>query len=450
MQQQLRAAKAKLHEQATIIEFQAVEVRTDFLTRLANRRAFDDELARRCSEFERYGTPFSLMLIDLDDFKKTNDEHGHQAGDEVLRGVAAVLRRSRRDSDIVARFGGEEFGVIVPQTTVNDALAHADRLRRAIAGAVFRFGERHLSVTASIGVAQLRPDEEPSVLVRRVDEALYASKNAGKNTVHWHDGQAVHPIRGPRGFVAASEKEKRGDVPFVSRDDCERQCQKPVPARNDVGGPRADESQLQAAQPENVLPARSTQERVSQSGVEDRLGLDPTKPAGGARICDRTTLCVDVRNRLSEWKRGGEVFWLMLLDIDDQLAREQRQRITNATLDTIAFGLRLVVRETDLVARYSPSCFAFVFPGAQFNDVVRIADRLRRVVSQSGSPRGCGPRQLTATLVLAEPSSDDDLIGLLRRAEDAVHRAKNAGRDTAYCCGGQLLEAVPAPADVGP
>ena len=92
------------------------ETRTDALTLLANRRAFDDELAKRCAEFRRQGRTFSLTIVDVDRFKNFNDTYGHRAGDEVLRNVAKVLRRKMRETDIVARYGGEEFAIIHPGT----------------------------------------------------------------------------------------------------------------------------------------------------------------------------------------------------------------------------------------------------------------------------------------------------------------------------------------------
>lgn len=112
MQQQLSSAEEKLEER--LAETHAVEARTDVLTGLANRRALDDKLARRHAEFRRTGQPLSLVLADVDQFKHFNDTHGHQAGDEVLRRVAAVLQRSAREMDLVARYGGEEFAVVLP------------------------------------------------------------------------------------------------------------------------------------------------------------------------------------------------------------------------------------------------------------------------------------------------------------------------------------------------
>ena len=121
MQEKLASTEDKLRDQAQQIQVHAAEARTDALTLLANRRAFDDELARRIAEFRRHRRTFSLIMADVDRFKKFNDAHGHQTGDEVLRGVARLLRRKMREMDLVARYGGEEFAIILPGTNLDDA-----------------------------------------------------------------------------------------------------------------------------------------------------------------------------------------------------------------------------------------------------------------------------------------------------------------------------------------
>ena len=118
MHEKLATTENKLREQAQEIQTSAAEARTDALTLLVNRRAFDDELVRRCAEFRRTGHTFSLIMADVDHFKEINDAHGHQTGDEVLRGAAKMLRRKMREMDLVARYGGEEFAIILPGTNL--------------------------------------------------------------------------------------------------------------------------------------------------------------------------------------------------------------------------------------------------------------------------------------------------------------------------------------------
>ncbi|HTU27151.1 MAG TPA: GGDEF domain-containing protein, partial [Pirellulales bacterium] len=118
LQEQLATAEVKLQRQAAELETQTTVARTDPLTLLSNRRALDDEMNRRFAEWTRRKTIFSLIMIDVDHFKKLNDKHGHQAGDQVLRDVAATLGTTVREMDLAARYGGEEFAIILPSTPI--------------------------------------------------------------------------------------------------------------------------------------------------------------------------------------------------------------------------------------------------------------------------------------------------------------------------------------------
>jgi diguanylate cyclase len=188
LQTRLHEAEAALASQAEQLQAYLSQAHTDPLTGLPNRRAFDEELSRRHAEFCRKGTPLSIVLVDIDRFKAFNDDFGHLAGDEVLKAVANRLRDSHRDIDMVARFGGEEFAVILPDTTTETALLPAERARLAMATDVFTCEGSQVSVTISCGVAELQPGEREDSLLRRADEALYASKNAGRNCTHLHNG----------------------------------------------------------------------------------------------------------------------------------------------------------------------------------------------------------------------------------------------------------------------
>jgi diguanylate cyclase (GGDEF)-like protein len=157
---------------------------TDPLTGLANRRHFDDSLQRVLSETDRFGATTSLILVDIDHFKKVNDTYGHDAGDAVLRAVARTLAEGCRTVDVCARFGGEEMALLLPHTLPDGAFELADRLRRAIAERVVRHGTHEISVTASFGVAAY-PDCSRSRdgLFPAADKALYEAKRDGRNRV---------------------------------------------------------------------------------------------------------------------------------------------------------------------------------------------------------------------------------------------------------------------------
>lgn len=194
MQTRLSAAEQRLQEQAEQIEAHVVEARTDPLTRLPNRRAFEDELVRRIAEWQRHNTSFCLLMIDLDHFKRINDQWGHLAGDHVLRRVAEVLLHVRRPSDTVARIGGEEFTILLPATQAGDARKAAERFRAAVATERFSFEGEQLSMTVSVGATAVQSGDDPVALVQRADEALYAAKRAGRDCGFFHNGVTCQRI----------------------------------------------------------------------------------------------------------------------------------------------------------------------------------------------------------------------------------------------------------------
>jgi two-component system, cell cycle response regulator len=158
---------------------------TDDLTQLYNSRYLNQVLRREAKRASRSGRPLSLLFMDLDGFKGVNDVHGHLAGSRALVEAAAVIRGSARETDVAARFGGDEFSIILPDTGSEGAVAVADRVRERIAAHPFLAGNGlNLRLTASVGVATL-PDVAGSAeeLVRAADVAMYRIKQSGKNGV---------------------------------------------------------------------------------------------------------------------------------------------------------------------------------------------------------------------------------------------------------------------------
>ncbi|RYZ04032.1 MAG: GGDEF domain-containing protein [Myxococcales bacterium] len=157
---------------------------TDNLTQLKNRRELDKELAAECGRVRRHGRDLSLMLLDIDFFKRVNDAHGHPAGDAVLMKLGALLLARVREQDIPARIGGEELAVLMPETDLAGAVALAEELRAAIAAEAVEVGDASVRVTVSIGCAQYGPqDADPAAFFGRCDEKLYAAKSGGRNRV---------------------------------------------------------------------------------------------------------------------------------------------------------------------------------------------------------------------------------------------------------------------------
>jgi diguanylate cyclase (GGDEF)-like protein len=153
---------------------------TDALTGIANRRKFYEILDKELSRAQRYGTPFSLIMYDLDHFKQVNDAHGHAVGDEVLKGGVDIVRRNIRAADILARWGGEEFMILTPETAVRAAENMAEKLRAEFEA--HRFATAG-TVTASFGVTQFETSDDVLSLTKKVDEALYRAKAHGRNRV---------------------------------------------------------------------------------------------------------------------------------------------------------------------------------------------------------------------------------------------------------------------------
>ena len=156
----------------------------DALTELCNRRHFAELADKEIARARRHGRPLSLCILDVDLFKPINDRHGHIRGDEVLRQVAAVLRRHARSDDVAARIGGEEFALLLPECTAADAAMLADRLREAVARTMFAPGGEAQRITVSIGVAALAPHRDSrQALMAAADAALYRAKSEGRNRV---------------------------------------------------------------------------------------------------------------------------------------------------------------------------------------------------------------------------------------------------------------------------
>ena len=154
----------------------------DGLTNLLNRRAFDQALERAVSQAARAGQPLSLLMLDLDHFKKLNDTYGHAVGDIALQAAAAEIRLQVRGGDEAARYGGEEFAVILPDTDGPAAFRMAERLRKALSNRVIKISDQQIRITASCGVSATDLGyATPESLIHSADEALYASKETGRD-----------------------------------------------------------------------------------------------------------------------------------------------------------------------------------------------------------------------------------------------------------------------------
>jgi len=187
LQQSLKSSKEEINALQEKLVTIGRESLTDPLTSLANRKLFTEELDRAIRESkEDTNRPLSLLMCDIDHFKRFNDTYGHVVGDQMLRLFASVMKSEVRMQDTPARYGGEEFAVVLPDTAIQQAETVAEKLRRAIIERKIvkrSTGESLGKLTVSIGVAQFRPGDNAQTLIERADKCLYAAKNAGRNRV---------------------------------------------------------------------------------------------------------------------------------------------------------------------------------------------------------------------------------------------------------------------------
>lgn len=183
MQEKLAAVEAHSEQMSEQLQQERSRAITDLLTGLPNRQAWEERLELEYNRWLRYGHPLSVVVLDIDHFKRVNDSYGHKAGDRVLQLVAGALRERFRNTDFIARYGGEEFVVLLPDTSLQNAALVLNDVREHIAKLPFHFRAEPVSVTFSAGVTQFADDEHLEEAFERADQALYKAKDAGRNQV---------------------------------------------------------------------------------------------------------------------------------------------------------------------------------------------------------------------------------------------------------------------------
>ena len=176
-------AEARIHNLEAKLEQMSELVREDQLTGSLNRRGLDDVFERELARSERRSSPLCIAMLDLDDFKKINDHYGHTAGDEALIDLVRVIKETLRTMDVIARFGGEEFLIVLPDTPLAEAVQTITRLQRELTKQIFMHNHTRLLMNFSSGVALRAEKEDPQSMIKRADASLYAAKKAGKNRV---------------------------------------------------------------------------------------------------------------------------------------------------------------------------------------------------------------------------------------------------------------------------
>jgi len=188
------SAERKLKRELDLVESEAQELRrkvvevhrqaaTDSVTGLPNRMAYEERLLQEYARWKRFGETLCLLVWDIDDFKAINDRFGHQSGDKALRIIAQLLQKQLRETDFVARFGGEEFVMLLAGSSLQDTIAQANTIRNVVSESGFHSGGSKVSVTISCGIAEFKNKDTPDAVFSRADNALYEAKKSGKDRV---------------------------------------------------------------------------------------------------------------------------------------------------------------------------------------------------------------------------------------------------------------------------
>ena len=387
MRVQLDSAEERLHAQSRQIESQTLEARTDALTQVANRRAFDHELAQCIAELARDGKPASLLLMDVDHFKHFNDVHGHQAGDEVLRQVARVLRHCTTETELVARYGGEEFAIIFRGAPLMPVRHTAERIRVAVAATAIRFEGKELHVTVSAGLAELQSSEDEATFIQRVDEALYASKKDGRNCIHWSDGASNHRLR-----LEAAKQQQTGPP-------------------DDVSALLGEEWQCDS-------------DDAPDSPYQDANGF----------VAPRSAFLDDLIRRMAHFRRDGGPLALLLVQVDKfpQVRESHGDAAGALALRVTAQVINASMRDMDHVTRLASDTFALLLPGCRIGGAVQVGSRLRQQIAGCRLPRKAGIASMTASIGVVEAVPGDDMRRLLQRARNALQVAIDRGRNQCF------------------
>lgn len=182
-QKEVKEAEDRIKELEAKLAHMSELVREDQLTGSLNRRGLDDVFEREADRADRRGTPLCAAMLDLDNFKKLNDTHGHSAGDIALVHLVRIVKQTLRSIDVIARYGGEEFLIVMPETTLEEAAQAMSRVQRELTTHFFTSNDQRLFITFSAGVALRTPQETQDALIKRADKAMYEAKKSGKNRV---------------------------------------------------------------------------------------------------------------------------------------------------------------------------------------------------------------------------------------------------------------------------
>jgi diguanylate cyclase (GGDEF)-like protein len=327
----------------------------------------------RCiGEFKNSQRPAALLMIDIDRFKHFNDTFGHVAGDQALMHTATALREKARQTDVVSRYGGEEFVVVFTAAKAGSVRERAEQLRLAIGQRTLSLGDCKLNVTASAGLAELAPDDSIADWVSRADQALYAAKAAGRDCA----------------FEACDGRfEKLAAL-----------APAPVPAALGTA-------------PSESTPVRLLTESAAELAPEAFVD---------------TTFVPHIARRIAEWRRGGSTLTVVLARLDDAPPTSEGCESDDARspIRTALQVARVCLREMDVITRWQGDGLAFLLPSTPAADAKNVCRRLRAALAASSTD---GTPRVSISIGIAEGIEGNDAKRVLERAWLALEAARSAG-----------------------
>ncbi len=401
VEQRVVATEERIAEQAENVEMQAILTHADLLTSLPNRRALEAELQRAAAQAGR--SPMAtLIFVDLDSFALINREYGHPGGDVILRQAAATIKKFARGRDMVARFRSDTFAILLNQTTLHDALPIAERLRKEMQNAQFSHGSHSLHVTASVGIAQLQPEELRSAATDRAGEAVLAAKEAGGNVCYRHDGEKCHPVSSAFQVKAEGAAAESLSLAALWRDS--------NAAANEANCPKV-----------------------------------PLASNADANLTGRSLFAANLSRRLAEWKRGGSAVSVAVLRVDQMDELIGRFGVQGQTFLRQVLGrlLEATTRDMDERCEFEDGLFALLLPGAEESSALAVAERLCSQVRQCKVRMGKDLWDLSASIGVAHCSSAARVMDIMLSAESALRTAIEGGGDR-VCMGQAMQEPQPA------
>jgi diguanylate cyclase (GGDEF)-like protein len=399
IEQRVARTEQRIAAQAQNVEMQAILTHADLLTSLPNRRALVAELQRVAGHSIR-SPKATLLLVDLDSFSLINSEYGHQGGDMILRQAAAELKKLARGHEMVARFRGDTFALLLDQTTLHDALPLAEKVRKQLQDTHFTQGTNPLRLTASVGIAQLRPEEMLAATTDRVEQALLAAQQAGGNVCYRHDGDNCVPLSSAFQAKSAQAAGESLSLAAYWRDS----------ATAAADAPKADVT------------------RADDTEVE---------------LSGRSLFTANLSRRLAEWKRGGSSVSVAVLRIDqmDTLIGRFGDQAQTFLRQVMGRLLEATTRDMDERCEFEDGLFAFLLPGTDESNALTIAERICGQVRQCKVRMGRDLWDLTASIGVAHCNVAVRVMDIMLSAEAALHTAAAKGGDV-VCVGQAVPETV--------